>query len=237
MNNLLRYTLEGKIASIEMDDGKVNSMSIDMLSQLHSAFDRAENDGALVILSGRAGMFSAGFDLNVFGQGAENVVKMLTLGAQLCEKILSFPMPVLVACDGHAMAMGAFLLLSADYRIGAEGDYTIAMNEVAIGLTVPYFAIEVARQRLSPAEFSRSVITAHVYSPGEALTAGYLDQLLASSELMDSASSRAESLLKLDMKAYSATKLRVREDSLKRLRSAIETELTLENVKAALGET
>lgn len=117
-------------------------MNIAMLDELHGAFDQASKDNAIVILIGREGIFSSGFDLNVFGQGAEMVLRMLTLGAELAEKVLSFPMPVITACNGHALPMGAFLMLSADRRICTEGEYKIGMNEVAIGLTVPYFAIE-----------------------------------------------------------------------------------------------
>lgn len=219
-----------------MDDGKTNSMSIAMLDELHRAFDQATKDNAIVILTGREGIFSSGFDLNVFEQGAEIFLRMLTLGAELAERVLSFPMPVITACNGHALPMGAFLMLSADRRICTEGEYKIGMNEVAIGLTVPYFAIEIARQRLTPAEFNRSVSTAYIYTPHEAVLAGYSDQVVAVDKLMETAIEISEELLKLDMIAHRATKLRVREEALKRLRSAIETELVLANVKAALGE-
>jgi len=236
MSERLTYDLQGGVATVAMDDGKTNSMNIAMLDELHGAFDQALKDNAIVILTGREGIFSSGFDLNVFGQGAAMVLRMLTLGAELAEKVLSFPMPVITACNGHALPMGAFLMLSADRRICTEGEYKIGMNEVAIGLTVPYFAIEIARQRLTPAEFNRSVSTAYMYTPHEAVLAGYSDQVVAVDKLMETAIEISEELLKLDMIAHRATKLRVRDEALKRLRSSIETELVLANVKAALGE-
>ncbi len=236
MSELLTYNLQGGVVTIVMDDGKTNAMSIAMLDELHRAFDQATKDNAIVILTGREGIFSSGFDLNVFGQGAQKVLRMLTLGAELAEKVLSFPMPVITACNGHALPMGAFLMLSADRRICTEGDYKIGMNEVSIGLTVPYFAIEIARQRLTPAEFNRSVNTAYMYTPDEAVRAGYSDQMVSVDKLMEAAIELSDELLKLDMNAHRATKLRVREDALKRLRSAIEAELVLENVKVSLGE-
>jgi enoyl-CoA hydratase len=237
MNELTTYDLNQGVATIVMDDGKSNTMSIAMLDELHKAFDQASKDKAVVILTGRESVFSSGFDLNVFGQGAENLLKMMTLGAELSEKVLSFPMPVITACNGHALPMGAFLMLSADRRICTEGDYKIGLNEVAIGLTVPYFAIEIARQRLTPSEFNRSVITSYMYTPREAVAAGFSDQLVSHGDLMETAIEISGELLKLDMDAHKATKLRVREDALKRIRSAIERELVLENVKAALGES
>src|SRR5207248_569033 len=140
----------GSISRIVMDDGKVNIMSIGMLAALHAAFDEAERDGTVVILTGRGKAFSAGFDLKVFASGSANeIYTMLKSGAELALRLLSFPTPIVAACNGHALPMGAFLLMSSDVRIAAEGAYGIGMNEVAIGLTVPKFAIEVARQRLT----------------------------------------------------------------------------------------
>jgi enoyl-CoA hydratase len=236
MSDILTYDLKDGVATVVMDDGNANSMSITMLDELHKAFDQASKDKAVVILTGREDVFSSGFDLNVFGQGAEKVLKMLTLGAELAEKVLSFPLPVITACNGHALPMGAFLMLSADRRICTEGNYKIGLNEVAIGLTVPYFAIEIARQRLTPSEFNRSVITSYIYTPHEAVMAGFSDQVVSVGKLMETAIEISRELIKLDLNAHKATKLRVREDALKRVRQAIETELVLENVRAALGE-
>jgi enoyl-CoA hydratase len=236
MSDILTYDLKDGVATIVMDDRNANIMSITMLDELHKAFDQASKDKAVVILTGREGIFSSGFDLSVFGQGAEKVLKMLTLGAELAEKTLSFPLPVITACNGHALPMGAFLMLSADRRICTEGNYKIGLNEVAIGLTVPYFAIEIARQRLTPAEFNRSVITSYMYTPREAVMAGFADQIVSDGKLMETAIEISRELIKLDMNAHRSTKLRAREDALKRVRLAIERELVLENVRAALGE-
>ena len=109
-----------------MDDGKANVFSIPMLEALHAAFDHAEQDQTVVILTGQAGYFSAGFDLKVFTEDRGTITKMLTLGATLAERLLAFPTPTIAACGGHAYPAGAFLLMSADVRIGAEGPYKSA---------------------------------------------------------------------------------------------------------------
>jgi enoyl-CoA hydratase len=225
MNELASYELEGRIATITIDDGKVNALSIDMLKRLHTHLDSAEREQAVVILIGREGCFSAGFDLKVFASGPEQLLEMLTLGATLAERILSFPTPVVVACTGHAMAAGSFLTLAADARIGVEGPYRIGLNEVKIGLTVPWFAIELARQRLHPAHFDRAVISAAMYGPREAVTAGFLDAVVGSGEIGEASTRVAEELAELDPAAHAATKLRARAGSLTALRAAIETEL------------
>jgi enoyl-CoA hydratase len=234
MNDLVSYDLDGRIAEVRMDDGKVNALSIPMLGALHAAFDRAESDGAIVVLGGREGFFSAGFDLGTFAGGEKGqVLEMLELGARLCERVLCFPTPVLVACSGHAVAAGAFLPLCADVRIGVEGPFRLGLNEVSIGLTVPWFAIEIARQRLHPAHFDRALITASMYSPSEALEAGFLDRVVPAVDLPAEIRQAAEAVGELSPAAHLATKLRVREKALTALRAAIESELTPDGLGAA----
>ena len=178
MTDLATYSRSGAVGTIVMDDGKANVMSLAMLNTLHAAFDQAEKDGTVVIPESRGKHFSGGFDLSVFARGsAQDQYLMVKAGAELALRVLSFPTPVVVACQGNAFPMGAFLIMSGDHRIAAEGDYRIGMNEVAIGLTVPRFAIEVARQRLTPAYFSRVVMTAEMFGPSEAVTAGFFDRI------------------------------------------------------------
>jgi enoyl-CoA hydratase len=232
MSELATYEVDGGVATITMDDGKVNAFSVPMLRAIHTAFDLAERDRAVVVLTGREGCFSAGFDLNVFTRGADEILEMLTLGATLAERILAFPTPVVAACSGHALPAGAFLLLSADCRIGADGPFRIGLNEVRIGMTVPWFAIEVARQRLHPAHFDRAVVNSTMYAPQEAVTAGFLDRVVAPSELRAASLEAAGELAQLDPASHTATKMRARAGAIKAMRSAIETELTMESFAA-----
>jgi enoyl-CoA hydratase len=227
MTELARYELEGGIATITIDDGKVNAFSIPMLKAIHAALDQADHDGAVVVLAGREKYFSAGFDLGVFAGGdVEQIVEMLTLGATLSERVLSFATPVVVACSGHAVAAGSFPALSADVRIGVDGPFQIGLNEVRIGLTVPWFAIELARQRLAPAHFDRAVVNATMYSPDEAVAAGFLDRVVPADELGAASLEAAQALAALNLAAHAATKLRARAGALEAVRAAIETELT-----------
>ena len=221
---LVSYQLEGSIATITMDDGKVNALSLQMLGELGAALDRATADRAVVVLRGRDGIFSAGFDLTVLRAGGSDASAMLRAGFELAERILSFPTPVLIACTGHAIAMGVFLLLSGDYRVGAAGPYKITANEVAIGLTMPRAAVEICRQRLAPAHFNRAVILAEIFSPDDAVAAGFLDRVVPAPELQDVAASAAGLLAKLDSDAHAASKVRARDNSLHALRAAIEAD-------------
>ena len=225
MEALVRYDLAEWIATITMDDGKANVMSVRMMQELNAALDRAQADQAVVVLSGRDGMFSGGFDLGVFKRGPEELFRMLEAGALLTERLLSFPLPVVAACTGHAVAMGAFLLLSADVRIGVDQGVRIQVNEVQIGLTVPRFAIEVCRQRLSPAHLNCAAVTAEPYSPQQAVSAGFLDAIVPAESIAAAARSRAAGLLKLHAESLTATKLQVRRNALEALRDAIREDL------------
>ncbi len=224
MSTSVTYELKDSVATITMDDGKVNVMSIAMLSALNGALDRAAADRAVAILTGRPGVFSAGFDLPVLTKGDPDARKMVTMGFELATRILSFPTPVVVACSGHAIAMGAFLVLAADYRLGAEGPFRIGANEVAIGITMPHFAVEICRQRLAPAYFNRAVTLSEMFSPADAVPAGFLDRVVPATELLDEARKVAASLTQLNMSVHSASKLRAREQTLRAIRAAIQAD-------------
>jgi enoyl-CoA hydratase len=227
MTELVTYSRSGPIASIVMDDGKANVMSLAMLNALHAAFDQAQRDKAVAILKARGKHFSGGFDLSVFAKGsAEDQYLMVKAGAELALRILSFPMPVVAACQGNAYPMGAFLIMSSDHRIAAEGDYRIGMNEVAIGLTVPRFAIEIARQRLTPAYFSRVVMTGEMFVPTEAVTAGLFDRVVPADRLEQVAEETALALSQLNMTAHAATKMRARGAVISLIRQVIDEDIT-----------
>jgi enoyl-CoA hydratase len=195
-----------------------------MFAQLNAAFDRAAQDRSVVVLAGREGVFSAGFDLRTLGAGGADAHAMVRMGFELAERVLSFPAPVVVACGGHALAMGVFLVLAGDYRVGALGPFRIGANEVAIGITMPFFGVEICRQRLSPAHFHRAVINAEIYGPEDAVAAGFLDRVVPAADLHEAARGAAADLGKLDAGVHAASKLRARRHALQAVRAAIEAD-------------
>jgi len=219
MNEATSYSLTDDIATITMDDGKVNALSPELLADLANAFERAQADEAAVVLTGRPRTFSAGFDLRC---GPERWPEMVEAGARLAERMLTFPRPVVVACPGNAIAMGALLLLSADHRVGGAGEFRIGLNEVAIGLTLPWFAIALARHRLTRPAFDLCTVSGALLEPRAAQDAGFLDGVVAVDELMDAAYARARALNALNPSAHAATKLRVRKAVIAGVRDGIE---------------
>jgi enoyl-CoA hydratase len=221
MRELVTCTIDDAVCTIVLDDGKANAMSFQMIQQINGALDRAEAARATVVLTGRAGVFSGGFDLGTFKLGGLAVVEMLSAGAALTERLLTFPTPVVIACSGHAIAMGLFVLLCGDHRIGVADDAVVLRaNEVAIGMTLPRFAVEVCRQRLTPACFNLATINAEPFSGERAVLAGFVDQLVPAAGVLAAAQAKARELSGLNMPAHLASKLRCRETTLVALRAA-----------------
>ncbi len=223
--NPVGYRLEGAVAALRFDDGKANAISPIAVDALNTALDRAEKEAGAVLLIGRPGRFSAGFDLSVMKAGAESVRSLVSSGAELLLRLYESPLPVVMACTGHALAMGAVLLLGADFRIGVAGDFKIGLNEVAIRMTLPLFAVEIARDRLSRRHIQRSVIQAEIYSPEGAVDAGYLDRIVPAERLVDEAVAEAERLAALPRGAFSETKRRVRAPGVERIRRSLTEEM------------
>ena len=221
---LVKYEESQGVATITMDDGKVNALSPRLLRALLEALDRAEAAGAVALIEGRPGCFSAGFDMSVFQEGEEASREMLRLGATAALRILGFETPVVTAATGHAYPAGAFLMLAADRRLGAEGPFRIGLNETAIGLTLPLFAVELARYRLSQPAFHR-VTTGDLYDPEQAVRAGFLDETVAPEALASRSREVAVGLTQIHFEAHYQTKLRIRGPVLAAMQQAIDTEL------------
>lgn len=226
MNSLVSYQFDDGIATVLLANGKVNAISMEVIEAFNQALNQAEQDKAVVVITAGAGILSAGYDLKVMTSGLANAIPLVTAGSQLCRRLLAHPYPVIVACPGHAIAKGAFLLLAADYRIGVSGAFSIGLNEVQIGMTMPQTGIEIARNRLTPAAFQRSVVNGELFNPEGALAAGFLDELVAPEALAESTLAVAQKLKKISMKAHYNTKLKVRHEFLAALDAAIELDKT-----------
>lgn len=220
----VNYEFDGTIATITLDDGKVNALGPDMQAEINAALDQAEADGGVVILTGNQKALSAGFDLKIISTPGPEATAMLRGGFELSMRLLSFPTPVVIASSGHAMAMGFFLLLSGDYRIGIDAPVKLVPNEVAIGMPMPWAAIEVTRHRLTKNAAQRMLDLAEPISPSEAVAAGVLDLVVAPDQLMTAAREAATRFAGLNMSAHKITKERVRGDMLAAIRKATDDE-------------
>jgi enoyl-CoA hydratase len=225
MNEVVDYNSEEHYALITINNGKANAISHEVIEGINLSLDKALEEDKVVILTGQPGIFSAGFDLKVMTKSPDSAKELVTKGSKLSLRMLSFPKPIIIACNGHAVAKGAFLLLSVDYRIGVEGDFKICMNEVQIGMTMHHAGVAIARAKLSHTYLDRSVSNAEMYNPKIAKEAGFFDVLVSENELLSAAIQAAKMFSKLNAKAHAATKLKVREPHLVALEKAIELDL------------
>lgn len=219
---LITVVIENNVHVITLNNGKVNAISPEVIAQINSALDHAEQQNAVVILTGQPGILSGGYDLKTMKQSSQAAIALVTAGSTLARRILSFPTPIIGACSGHAIAKGAFLLLSCDYRIGSTGPFKIGLNEVAIGMTMHQAGIEIARNRIPQNYLSRAVINAELFAPEQAVLAGFLDQVVEPEQLMDTAHAVAKHMQTLNMPAHLGTKLKERQSILASLDAAIE---------------
>ncbi|MFC3192968.1 crotonase/enoyl-CoA hydratase family protein [Marinicella sediminis] len=221
MQQSVNLDIQNGIATITLDDGKSNVASPALLDQLNAALDQAEAAGAVVIITGRAEVFCAGFDLKILKTGVKNAYAMLMGGFWMLHRLMSYPHPVIIACNGHAIALGSFFLLAGDYRLGVRGDFKIVANEVLNGLTMPHCALALCENRLKPSHFDRAMLLSEVFNPEGAVEAGFLDHLVPAEELLPVAQKLAAHYQSLDMLAHKESKLRMRKNFLRRLKKAI----------------
>jgi enoyl-CoA hydratase len=222
---MLSYERDGDVAVLRLDDGKANVIGPDAVAALDEALTRAEGEAGALLLVGREGKLSAGFDLSVMTSGVEPMRGLVRSGAELLLRLYASPLPTVTACTGHALAMGCLLLLATDTRIGAEGAFKIGLNEVAIGMGLPIFAVELARDRLTPPAFTAATTQGKVFSPDEAQAVGYLDQVVPAQQVEATARQAAHELSALRRGAVGHTKERARRATIDLIRSTLEGDM------------
>ena len=227
MTDLVTLKINEDVAEITMDDGKANVLSHSMFDQLNEAFDAAEKEKAIVILKGRDGLFSGGFDLKELSKGPKEALELTSRGSRFARRILSFSTPVIGLSTGHCIAMGAFLMLACDYRVGVQGPFKIGLNETLIGMTMHDFGIELARYRIPLNYFSRSVINAELYTPSNAIEAGFYDAVIKVESMETNISEITQNFKNLNMSAFVGTKIKSRRSLLKTLDECIENDMKM----------
>ena len=219
------FELRETIAVVTMDDGKANALGYALMDEVDAALARAEREARAVVLVGRKGRFSAGFDLTEMMGGIDKVRAMVSRGADFLLRLYTLPMPLVIACSGHALAGGALLVLTGDHRVAARGAFRIGLNEVQLGLPLPVLGMELARDRLSPAHLTAATLFADIADPERALPAGWIDELASEEALLDVAIAGARRLSALPRTAYAKTKVALRERTVRYVRDTLADDL------------
>jgi len=226
MTSKTSYEVTDGVAVLRLDDGKANAVGYDTIAAVDAAIEDAEQDAGALVITGREGRFSAGFDLGVIGEGPEAARDLVATGARTAARLYGAAIPVVAACTGHAIAFGAIMLLSSDVRLGADVKAKIGLIEVSIGMPLPIFAIELARDRLSPRHFTAATALATAYSPRGAAEAGYLDEVVPADELDDAAMQRAQALAaRVRRTAFASTRRTARQKTIDLIMSTLDEDL------------
>ncbi|MDG2210611.1 MAG: crotonase/enoyl-CoA hydratase family protein [Acidimicrobiales bacterium] len=215
------------VATVFLDDGKANALGYQVIDALLEAFDEVEaSDANALVLAGRPDRFSAGFDLSVMNEGSESARGMLTKGVDLFLRMYMFSRPVVAACTGHAIAAGSILLLCSDLRVGSEGDFKVGLPEVTIGMALPFFATELARDRLSKRHYTKATALGSMYSPEGAVDAGFLDEVVPQEKVISIAQERARSLSEVGQTALTRTRETTRGQIARTIRESLSQDLS-----------
>ena len=225
-SSIVQYEMHGSVAVITMDDGKANALNPTMVDALSAALDRAEKEANAVVLAGRPGRFSAGFDLKIMATGPEAAMAMILQGGELMMRLYEFPKPVVMAVSGHALAGGILLAATGDVRIGIRGDFKIGLNEVTNGMPVPILAHELARNCLKTSELVPSVVHAKIYDPESAAEAGWLEKVVNGESLATEAIAEATRLGALPNYSYAATKRSLRKQTIEYIRANMDANIS-----------
>lgn len=211
MSQAVSYRQQGDIAVVAMDDGKANAAGFALFEALHQALDRAAQEARALAIIGRPGVLSGGFDLKVLRGGDDaEIARLVAAGSKFMSRLNAHPQPVVIAATGHAVALGAFFLLAADYRIATKGDFRIGLNEVAIGIEFPDFGLRLVQERLARRHLLAATLAATMYSPEQSIEVGFVDEVHGASEVEVVAIACAARLGEFDAATYAATKAALR---------------------------
>jgi len=213
------YKIENDIAVITFDDGKVNAVGFTLIEQFNKALDDAQENANAVVLHGGDGKFCGGFDLSVMKSGdPEKQQALVQAGAELIVRLYSYPLPVIAAAEGHSIAMGAILLMAADLRIGKDADTKYGLNEVAIGMVLPPFGMELAKARLANTSQTEALLFSRIFEGKEAVTAGFIDAAVPQEQVLATAMGYAEKLKMLPRDAFATSKQKLRSETIEKMK-------------------
>ena len=221
-DKIATLTSKDDISIITLDDGKANVFSPKMIQDVNECLDKVPTESGALIITGRDGMFSAGFDLKIISSGDMQATMDMSLsGFKLLSRIFSFPRPILAACSGHGIALGTFLLCCCDYRIGVKGDYMIGANEMRTNMVIPIPILELISHRVTASHKYRAILGAEMYSIQDGVEAGLIDEIVDSKDLMEVAMLKAKDLASMGHPSYTLTKELFIREPLQKINDAI----------------
>ena len=231
-DSIATLSKENDISIIKLDDGKANAFSYDMLSQVNELLKKVPRDSGALVITGREGLFSGGFDLKTLATGdMEKITKMVQLGYRLLLELFSFDRPIVAAVSGHSIALGLFVTCSADYRIAIDGKYVCQANEVRNNMDIPTQIMEIVRARVNNKYFYSAVYHSDAYSVQDSIEVGYIDEVVSEDQFMERVMEKAKELATLPHPFYANTKKTAQDDVRQKIADAIDKYENLAGLK------
>ena len=211
---MIDRVIHGEVHELRLNRPPVNALSPDLLRLLADEVRRSPTQGArALVLSGRDGMFSAGLDVPVLIElDREALGRALTSFFDSIEALAASSVPVAAAITGHSPAGGAVLSLCCDRRVMAEGDYSIGLSEVRIGIPVPRIVADLAIRAVGRRIGEALCVSGKLLNPVEALEVGFVDELAPVGEVVTAARRWCEDIILSPSKALSDTRSVLRSD-------------------------
>ena len=231
-DSIATLSQQNDISIIKLDDGKANAFSYEMLSQVNELLKKVPRDSGALVITGRDGLFSGGFDLKTLATGdMEKITKMVQLGYRLLLELFSFDRPIIAAVSGHSIALGLFVTCSADYRIAIDGKYLCQANEVRNNMDIPPQIMEILKARVNKKYFYSAVFHADAYSVQDSIEVGYIDEVVSKDIFMKRVIEKAKELATLPHPFYANTKKSAHDDVRQKILKAIEKYENLADLK------
>jgi len=212
MDNI-SITMNQNIATVALTRGKVNALSEELVEQIHETFADLKKDASVrgIIFTGHDKFFSFGFDVpGLYNYTPEEFTRYLQKYTGMYTHLFTYPKPIVIAINGHAVGGGCMLTLTGDYRIMVSGRAKISLNEITFGSSVFAGSVEMLRHAVGGRTAERILTTGVMFSAEEAFELGLVDQVVTTEELSGAAQNIITELAVKEPAAFTSAKGLVR---------------------------
>ena len=209
----MKWEIKEGMAHLKLDRGSSNALNRVMVDELLRELKAIEKDASVsgLILHGKPGFFSSGLDLiELYHYNEEEIHDFWRQFLKLLQVFVEFPKPTVAAIGGHSPAGGCLLALCCDYRIMAEGDFIIGLNEVPVGIIVPERIFSLYAFWLGQARAYEYLLEGKLLKPQEALQVGLVNEVTAANRLITQAEKQMKAYLQFNGAVWRSSKLNIR---------------------------
>ncbi len=179
--DFVKVTEDQRVSHIYLDRGRSNALDQQMIEELRQTINEVRENPAVegLILHGKEDFFSAGLDLvALYEYNEDEVRRFWHTFLDFIRTLVTFDKPAVAAISGHSPAGGCVMAICCDYRIMAQGDYVIGLNEIPVGIIVPEPIFQLYSFWLGQAKAYRYLLEGRLFNPRDALEAGLVDEVV-----------------------------------------------------------